>query len=46
MVRTPTTRTNEAPQRRVGGRVPDAKQYHKPTLYDLVAQYRPISSVM
>ena len=46
MVRTAMTRTNEAPQRRVGGRVPGAKQYHKPTLYDLVAQYRPISSVM
>ena len=46
MVRTATSKTNEAPQRRVGGRVPGAKQYHKPTLYDLVAQYRPISSVM
>ena len=46
MVRTATTRNNEAPQRRGGGRVPGAKQYHKPTLYDLVAQYRPISSVV
>ena len=46
MVRTATSKTNAAPQRRVGGQVPGAKQYHKPTLYDLVAQYRPISSVM
>ena len=29
-----------------GGRFPGAKQYHKPTLYDLVAQYRTICSVM
>jgi len=45
MVRTATSKTNAAPQRRVGGRVPGAKQYHKPTLYDFV-QYRAISSVM
>ena len=44
--RTPTTRSNEAPQCHVGGRVPGAKQYHKPTGYDLIDQYRPISSVM
>jgi hypothetical protein len=36
----------ESPPIRKGGRVPGSKQYHKPTLYDLVAQYRPISSVM
>jgi len=46
MVRTPTTKNNEAPQRRVDGRFPGVEQYYKPTLYDLVAQYCPISIVM
>ena len=46
MTRTSSKRTVEETPRRVGGRVPGSKQYHKPTLYDLVAQYHPISSVM
>ena len=46
MVRTNSRNNDEAAPVRKGGRVPGAKQYHKPTLYDLVAQYRPISSVM
>jgi len=46
MVRTNSRNNDEAAPVRKGGQVPDAKQHHKPTLYDLVAQYRPIRSVM
>jgi hypothetical protein len=46
MGRTPTRKNNEEPVRRTGGRIVGAKQYHKPTLYDLVAEFRPVSSVL
>ena len=46
MVRTNSQNNDEAAPVRKGGRVSGAKQYHKPTLYDLVAHYRLISSVM
>ena len=46
MVLTNSRNNNEVAPVRKGGRVPGSKQYHKPTLYDLIAQYLPISSVV
>ena len=45
IVHTPTTRTTETIQHRVGGRVEGAKQHHKPILYNLVAEY-PLDSIL
>jgi hypothetical protein len=46
MVRTSTKATSSDAPKRHGGRIPGAKAYHKPTLYALVSQFRPINRVM
>ena len=46
MVRASTKATSSDAPKRHGGRTPGAKAYHKPTLYALVSQFRPINRVM
>ena len=46
MVRASTKETSSDAPKHHGGRIPGAKAYHKPTLYALVSQFRPINRVM
>ena len=46
MGRTAKRVTEAEPIRRQGGRIPDARNIHQPTLYDLISKYRPINPVM